>query len=168
MGVLCHLLSASLEAQGGRRTPALTLETCLSRGRSLWNHWGQKRTPFAKSDPIQSAPHFYYHPLPQPLKASQPTILLKPGMGRLHGLYLGVTSAPISPSSGGRCGRLFSLPGSPQPSAFIWCWFYNKMGKFFFINKGSLHRNGLPSRFCPDLNAHPCYYFGQTSLKVAS
>lgn len=32
-------------------------------------------------------------------------------------------------------------PLSPQSSAFTQCQFYNRMGTFFIINKGSLHRN---------------------------
>lgn len=46
--------------------------------------------------------------LPQPLKASQPTITVEPRMRCLHWFYLGVTSAPISPSTLGR-----KLGGAP-------------------------------------------------------
>lgn len=133
--------SASPEAQETRRTPAFTLETCLSRGRSLWG-WeslGGKRVPFAKSGsrPKRPRPHSC-----QPLPWSM-------GWVTSTGFPWESSLSPFPPAAlrGGRLDEVHwsfywdPSPTSPQPSAFTQCWFYNKMGKFFFINKGSLHRN---------------------------
>lgn len=64
---------------------------------------GKRDPPFAKSDPVQNAPHLYSQPLPKPLKASQTTIPV--GWATSSGFTW--ESPP-----GTRGGTLVSLPGS--------------------------------------------------------
>lgn len=128
-------------------------------------HVGQERHPRPPICQIRFCPK-----CPPPLSAPPQAPQSKPthhpsGMGHLQWLCLGVTSAPISPSRpGGDQGRHAGLSTgisahtptphprptlSNRPSAFTQCWFYNKMGTFFFINEGSLHSSWLPSLWLP-------------------
>lgn len=134
--------SASTEAQETGRTPALTLETCLSCGRSLWG-WESLRDKRESHLPNR-------FPSKAPPPPAPANLAWEHGMGHLHLAFPGRHLCPHFPQQlwgEGALGEVhWSLywvpsPTSPQPSAFTQCWFYKKMGKFFFTNKGSLHRN---------------------------
>lgn len=133
----------------------LSLETVIAVGghHGAGNHWRQETPPcppFVKSDSVPSASYSCCHPLPpprhkptpQPRRACDvsppldfPGSRLCPHLPRARRDTLVSTGTPAT--------------ASPQSSAFTQCWFYNQMGKFFLINKGSLHRNWLLSLRIP-------------------